>query len=338
MKAVIVETPGQVVVRDIAPPKPEAFEALVKIEACGLCGTTDWHIVQGRQVFHPRDWYPAVLGHESVGTVVEVGRDVKKFKVGDRVTRPVAIWGGTQRDGVYPAWGGFAEFGIVRDAAVMGTADDYTTGRQHVVPPGLSLEDAVLAVSISEVASWMQKIGPIKGKTIVIGGTGFAAAVMAQCARASGAAHIIAAGRNEKKFDRMRENGATDAILLNDASADAVRAIAGAKADWFFDAAGHQEVFEAGLRMLKPGGSAAIYGAPEGYVYRVPLGAVGGDFSVHQFYPTDDVYFAETCRLIASGALNPKTIRSHVWKGLDSIHQALKEQRDGVVLKGLVQI
>ncbi len=338
MKAVIVETPGRIAVREIPAPKPGPFEALVKIEACGLCGTTDRHIVEGKQAHHPRENYPAVLGHEAVGTVIEVGSGVKKYKVGDRVTRPGAIFPGEKRDGLFSAWGGFAEFGIVRDTAAAGLPWDYTAARQHVVPPGLTVEDAVIAVSISEVASWMQKVTPLKGKTIVIGGTGFAAAVMAQCARVAGAAYIIAAGRNVKKFARMRENGATDAIELNDASADAVKKIAGTKADWFLDAAGHQEVFEACLRLLKPGGAAAIYGAPEGFAYRLPLGSAGGDFSVHFFNPTDDAYFAETCRLIAAGELKTKPILSHVWNGLESITDALREQREGLVLKGLIRI
>jgi 2-desacetyl-2-hydroxyethyl bacteriochlorophyllide A dehydrogenase len=338
MKAVIVEKPGEVVVRDISPPKPGPFEALVKIEACGLCGTTDWHIVEGKQAHHPREKYPAVLGHEAVGTVVEIGSGVKKYQVGDRVTRPVAIWPGTQCEGLYSGWGGFAEFGFVRDTAAAGLPWDYTAARQHVVPPALTLEDAVLAISLSEVASWMRKVTPLKGKTVVIGGTGFAAAVMAQCARAAGAAHIIAAGRNAKKFARMRENGATDAIELNESSAEAVRKIAGAKADWLLDAAGHQDVFEAGLGLLKPGGQVAIYGAPEDFTYRLPLGRVGGDFSVHFFNPTDDLYFDETCQMISNGQLNAETIRSHVWAGLDSIHRALQEQREGLVLKGLIRL
>src|ERR1700733_11269835 len=116
MKAIVVVSPGKFEVRDVPMPKPEPFEALVKIEACGLCGTTDRHIVEGHQAHHPAEWYPAVLGHESVGKVIQVGHLVTKFKAGDRVTRPVAIWPGTRQEDLYSAWGGFAEYGIVRDA------------------------------------------------------------------------------------------------------------------------------------------------------------------------------------------------------------------------------
>jgi threonine dehydrogenase-like Zn-dependent dehydrogenase len=334
MKAVAVVAPGKIEVREIAPPEPRPDEALVRIEACGLCGTTDRHIVEGRQAHHPADWYPAILGHEAVGTVVEVGREVKKFLVGDRVTRPVAIWPGTTREGYYSAWGGFAEYGVVRD---FHGAADYTGDRQHVVPAGLPLEDAVLAVSISEVASWMEKLGDLNGRNIVVGGTGFAAAVMCQCARAQGARAIVAVGRSPQKFALAIANGATHALMLEPETGTRIREICGqAGADWFLDAAGHQSVFEAGLRYLRPGGQAAIYGAPEGFSYLLPLGAVGGDFSVHYLSPTDDTFFQETCRRIASAQIDSKTILTHTWGGLDSLGQALADQQAGEVLKGLV--
>lgn len=338
MKAVVVVSPGQVEVREVAQPQPTPFEALVRIEACGLCGTTDRHIVEGHQAHHPSDAYPAILGHESVGKVIEVGARVTKFKVGDRVTRPVALWPGNRRGELYSAWGGFAEYGIVRDAKAAGVADDYTTSRQHVVSPELSLEDAVLALSVSEVASWMEKLGDIKGRTIVIGGAGFAACVMCQCARARGARHIIVTGRSPKKFEWALRNGATVAVLLDENTEQAFKKITGDKADLFLDAAGHQSVFETGLRLLKPGGAVAIYGAPDGFAYRLPLGLVGGDFSVHYLAPTDDIFFQETCRRMMAGELKAAQLRTHAWSGLESIGQALDEQKAGNVLKGLIEI
>jgi threonine dehydrogenase-like Zn-dependent dehydrogenase len=338
VKAVVVAGHGKIEIREMAVPKPGPFEALVKIEACGLCGTTDRHIVEGKQAHHPADRYPAVLGHESVGTVTEVGPLTTKFIVGDRVTRPVAVWPGTCQDHLYSAWGGFAEYGIVRDPAAPKMADDYTALRQHVVPSGLSLENAVLAVSVSEVASWMAKLGKLHGKTIVIGGTGFAACVMCQCARAGEARHVIVVGRSPKKFEWVLRNGATEAIRLDEKSEDVLQKITGGKADWFLDAAGHQEVFDAGLHLLKPGGALAIYGAPEGYSYRLPLGAVGGDFSVHFLTPNDHLAFEETCRQMATGRLKGEQLLTHVWSGLNSIGLALDDQAAGHVLKGLILI
>jgi len=338
MKALVVDSPGKVEVRDVPKPEIQPFEALVKIDACGLCGTTDRHIVEGRQAHHPASWYPAILGHESVGTVIQIGPLVTKFKVGDRVTRPVALWPGTQQDGLYSAWGGFAEYGIVRDSVAAGMAEDYTSLRQHVVPAELSLEEAVLALSLSEVASWMEKLGNLKDKTVVIGGTGFAACTMCQCAKAAGARHIIVFGRSAGKFPTALRNGATDTVIMNDEMESIVIKMTGTKADWFLEASGHQSVFEAGLRLLKPGGSAAIYGAPEGFSYRLPLGIVGGDFSVRYVTPNDDSFFQETCQRIRAGSLSVTHLHTHTWKGLESIGQAFEDQRSGALLKGLIRI
>jgi propanol-preferring alcohol dehydrogenase len=67
---------------------PRSDGAVVQVEACGIC-RSDWH-------FWNQDWtwvgldvpLPAVMGHEVGGVVVEIGRDVRAIKVGDRVTIP----------------------------------------------------------------------------------------------------------------------------------------------------------------------------------------------------------------------------------------------------------
>jgi len=340
MKAAVVTSPGHLEIQEVSRPEPGPYEALVKIEACGLCGTTDRHIVEGCQAHHPADWYPAILGHESLGRVIAVGTEVRKFRIGDRVTRPVAIWPGQQRDGLFSAWGGFAEYGIVREGDLPGgPASDYNTARQHIVPEFLSLEDAVLAISVSEVASWMTKLGDLSGKSVAIGGAGFAACVMAQCAKAAGAKAIIGVARRPEAFARLQQNGVTDVVRFGPESAASIRELLSSPgADWFLDAAGNQQVFETGLTWLRPGGHAAIYGAPEGFAYRLPLGAVGGDFSVHYLAPTDDTYFQQACKDIKDQKIDPSLLRSHVWDSLEDLPHALAEQKSGHVLKGLVRI
>ena len=340
MKAAVVVSHGKVEIWDISPPEMGPYDAFVQIEACGLCGTTDRHIVEGHQPHHPANCYPAILGHEAVGRVVKVGEKVRKFKVGDRVTRPLALWPETQRDGLYSAWGGFSEYGIVRDSTVPGAPEpDYNSTRQNVVSPKLSLEDAVTAISIAEVASWMEKLSNFKGKDVVICGGGFSSAVMCQCARGALARNIIVVGRTASKFEWSLNNGATHAVLFDENARSAIQQITGEKgADWVLDAAGHQSIFEAGLSYLKPGGTAAIYGAPDGFSYRLPLGAVGGDFELKLYGTADDVFFDEACSRMLSGRLDATRIRTHGWKGLGSLPSALKEQAAGKVLKGLVLI
>jgi len=81
MKAVVFEKPGQIEVTRVDDPIPGASDAILKVEACGICGT-DLHLLQG-DISSAR--YPVVPGHEFCGEVVAVGRGVANIKVGDFV-------------------------------------------------------------------------------------------------------------------------------------------------------------------------------------------------------------------------------------------------------------
>jgi len=76
------------VASDIAPPQPAAGEVLIAVKACAVC-RTDLHIVDG-ELDHPK--LPLVPGHEIVGTVVETGAGVDRFRIGDRVGVPWLGW------------------------------------------------------------------------------------------------------------------------------------------------------------------------------------------------------------------------------------------------------
>ena len=100
MKALVINCPGEMEVKDAAKPAPGPGEVLIKVRASGICGT-DVHILEGG---FPGA-YPLIPGHEFCGEVVEVGRAVTRVKVGDKVMMPAAVGCGACRScRVASAW------------------------------------------------------------------------------------------------------------------------------------------------------------------------------------------------------------------------------------------
>jgi propanol-preferring alcohol dehydrogenase len=85
MRAMVLKQPGQPLkLMEVPVPVPQPEQVLIRVHACGVC-RTDLHVVDG-ELPHPK--LPLILGHEIVGTVVEIGSAVKQFKVGDRIGVP----------------------------------------------------------------------------------------------------------------------------------------------------------------------------------------------------------------------------------------------------------
>ena len=346
MKAAVVTKQGTLEIQEINVPVPDDYEALVKIEVCGLCGTTDKEIIAGRQPHHPAEDYPVVLGHEAVGTVVAVGDKVKSFKLGDRVTRPAAIWPGECREGLYSAWGSFAEYGIVKDGPVLiaqghdELRDDFQTLRQRVIPRDIDPLDGSLAIGLAEVVSWMWKLNSISGKSIAVAGTGFVGYTMCLFAKMFGAGSVILIGRRKPRLEYGLKCGAD--ILVDTNDGDIGQAVVGATggkgADYFIEATGADEIFNAGLGTLRNGGTLAIYGAPQGYKYSLQMKKARGEFNVMLVHAEEHVALDWVCRAIREKKINTELFRSHVWDGLESLPEALRLQEEGKVIKGFVKI
>src|SRR6476620_12723867 len=89
MRAMVLDAPKKLLQsRDVACPRPNAGQLLVRVSACAVC-RTDLHIVDGEL---PEPKLPLTPGHEIVGRVEETGLDVKQFREGDRVGIPWLGW------------------------------------------------------------------------------------------------------------------------------------------------------------------------------------------------------------------------------------------------------
>lgn len=327
MRALVVPANGRLELADIPKPAFGPYQALVKIECCGICGSTDWKLINGQMTWAPPA--PLVLGHESVGTVVEVGARVSKFKIGDRVTR--VVYPGSK--GLNSAMGGFAEYGIVTDAAAMARdgdaslVNDYNALRQNVVPAGLGPVEAALAISLAETASVFASLPSVRHRTVLVAGTGIAGLAFTLWAKLAGA-RVVALGRRAERLAAARKAGADIAINTRDADwAEQVLNAAGGPVDGIIEAIGDVAFAERLLGVLKPDGFASAYGAPaDGAAF--PKRYTGATVDEHLSY-------AWVADMLARGWIDPKLFISHTWP-FPEVVGAFQSAKAGDVTKGFV--
>jgi 2-desacetyl-2-hydroxyethyl bacteriochlorophyllide A dehydrogenase len=271
MRAAIVPEPGNIELLEIPEPLHGEYEALVEIIACSICSGTDSHIVYDQ---FPMRAYPCVLGHESIGRVVEVGSAVRSFRTGDVVLRPVAVRPGEVLGGYNSMFGGFAQIGLVADAAAI--IADTPRGQspklpafataQQIVPSDFDPDLAGAFITFKETLSFLHRLGVVPGKNVLILGSGTVGLSFALGAKLIGAGPVIVSGRRSQPLQAALQWGAD--CTVNVAQEDlvaAVRSYTGGKgADFVVEAIGDWNVLQTGIRALADTGQIGIYGvAPE---------------------------------------------------------------------------
>ncbi len=331
MRALIVPEWGRLELRDDIPtPTIRPHQALVRIECCGICSSTDWKVIRGQMAWAGRP--PLLLGHESVGRVVRVGERVRRFREGDRVTRPIFPPG---LNGWGSAFGGFAEYGIVTDVQAMASdgddsmLDDYNARRQNVVPVGIEPADAALAISLAETASVLRLLPNLNGKRVVVAGTGVAGLALTRWCKLAGA-FVVTLGRREPRLSLAREIGA-DAVVdtRHDAFLQQTRDACPGPVDGLIEAIGDVAFADRLLDLLEDNAFACAYGAPAGDDRFDPRWRVADVREQHN-YPW-------VCDMIQRGWVRSDSFVSHSWP-FDRVREAFEAVRAGDVVKGIVQV
>jgi D-arabinose 1-dehydrogenase-like Zn-dependent alcohol dehydrogenase len=211
MKAIYVETPdGTVSVRDVTEPALATdYDCRVAIAYGTICAGTDGHILHDRLPWEMP--YPLVLGHESVGRVVQAGPKVRHFKVGDLIAR---VGTAPATDGSWNiGWGGFAEFGFCRDWRAMqedglekALWEAYRINQ--VIPDDIPQESGPLFITLRETLSYTQRLGIGEGTRLLIVGSGGNALAFVAHAKRLGAAQIVVIGSAARE-SVFREAGAS---------------------------------------------------------------------------------------------------------------------------------
>lgn len=220
MKAAVFKQLENIVVEDVPRPVVGEREALLKVEACAVCGSDI-------RIFHhgnDRVKLPQIIGHEIAGRVVEVGGKVTTLKIGDRVAVGADVpcghcaycesgHGNNCSENYamgYQFAGGFAEYCLLNEQVL-------NYGPVHKIPDHVSCEEAALAEPLGCVINGMEMVDVRLGDTVVIIGGGPIGCMMAAVARLRGAAKIVVVDKNERRARASLEYGANGYIWSGEA-------------------------------------------------------------------------------------------------------------------------
>lgn len=264
MKSLVVDNQGKLILQELPVPAYQDYQVLVKMESCGVCNGTDMKLIHGN--FKGFNTYPAVLGHEGVGKVVEKGKKVKNFEVGDSVLLPF-LEGMTS--GCYSGWGAYSEYAVAGDWKAMAEggqgpgfpAFSEAYYAQQVVPKGIDPVGAAMIVTFREVLSAVKRFGFKANNSLVVFGAGPVGLCFIKFAKLLGLGPVIAFDISDDKIQEAAAMGAD--YVFNSTKTDVsteVRKIARDGVDFVVDAVGINQLIIQAMELIKNNGKICCYG------------------------------------------------------------------------------
>ncbi len=320
-------------------PEPDDYEVLVKNEACAFCNTTDKLVVN--KLYATKE-YPVIFGHECFGRVIKLGKKVTKYKLGDRVICANAVVN-KYNGKYYSSFGGFSEYGIagdleayLKDYGSVNTENEYRNryAANFIIPSDFDYDKASLVFPLCEAASAILQVGDIKGKNVVVIGTGIAGYFFTYFAKAYGAANVVCLGRREVRLIPAIKAGADAAFVDIDKATEFLETIG--KADIVFECSGNWQVFDKGLPFLKEGGILGVYAVPE-QPYAINFRKMPKNYTNILIGPRVGDSLEFVCEKLRWNEVPIDVFLTHKWS-FDEVPQAFTKVINGEVIKGLVII
>jgi threonine dehydrogenase-like Zn-dependent dehydrogenase len=341
MLAGIVDRFGQVHAQEAPMPKIGEYDALVKIAACAFCNGTDRHIIEGTFPFISP--LPVILGHESVGQVVEVGAKVRNYKPRDWVFRPMAVYSDIP-NAPNINWGGFAEYGVASDGRAI---SEDNAGRplagswpmQQIIPEEIDPAEATVLITVKETLSSLRIAGLTAGQSLLIFGSGPVGMSFALCGKMLGASPVVLVGRRDERLKQTLDFG-VDAVI-NNSKADVVQRARelsrGAGFDLVIEAIGNYDLINVAVKTVARRGTVGLYGVPpvsRDEFQQFPLDCRGtpGNWSLNFLNPDEPSTHEIVCGWAKHGLLPVKRFITHTMP-LKEIHRAYELVKEGNAIK-----
>ena len=265
MKALVLKEYNQFSCEDVPMPEIGADEVLIRVKACGICGS-DVHGMDGST---GRRIPPVIMGHEASGIIERVGSGVAEWSVGERVTFDSTVV--TRQDfysqkgvfnlsdyrrvlGVscaeYRQHGAFAEFVAVPQSVL------------YRLPDGLSFEQAAMAEPVSVAFHAVNLIPSEINDSAIVVGCGMIGLFVVQALRIKGCGTIIAIDLDPSRLDMALKFGADHAFRADDPEiVEKVRAVTrGRGADIAVEVVGITPTVNLAINAVRKGGKIGLVG------------------------------------------------------------------------------
>jgi L-iditol 2-dehydrogenase len=247
-------------IAEMEKPQITEKELLLKLIVCGLCGTDVQKAVN-------KEAKPgAVIGHEFVGQVVEVGKNVSKFKLGDRLTGSVHVpcftchecqrghttlckeW---RKVNIFP--GGFSEYILIPDSLIKHT--------MYKVPDNVSSNEATLAEPIACCLRAQRAVNPYPGDTVLVMGAGTIGIIHSSLAKINKARKVIISDISDRKLKMAAEIGADVTINSSRQSLkeELLKETDGFGPDIIYICSNAPQLFKEALSLVRRGGTVCAF-------------------------------------------------------------------------------
>ncbi len=347
MKAAVLYGFNDVRVEERDVPSPGPDEALVKVNACGICGTDIKVITHGLPNQPPFGDF--IIGHEYAGTVAALGDTVDEFQIGDRVTVEIHKGCGRCKNcimGHYTACLNYGNIGKGHRAngfTANGGFAEYAVNHVNTLyklPDNISFDESTTITTAGTCIYGIDMAGGyIPGDTVAVLGPGPIGLMSVQLCKALGAGKVILTGTRDERLELGKKLGADYVVdVRREKAVEKVMELTdGLGADLVLEAAGGDTALQEALEMTRKGGKISILAFYKGPITADISIAVRNGINIYTVRGEGRMSVGRSLSLMAQGKITGKPLITHTFP-VEEVNEALKTfaERIGGAMKVVV--
>lgn len=265
MKALVLENYNKLVFKDVEKPVPAKNEVLVKVKACGICGS-DVHGMDGST---GRRIPPLIMGHEASGVVTALGSEVSGWNIGDRVTfdstiYPLNDW--YTLNGHYNLSDNRQVLGVSPGSYKKhGAFAEYVSVPEHILyklPDNVTFEQAAMVEPAAVALHAINQSGIQLGESAAVVGAGMIGLFLVQLLSLSNSSPLFAIDIEDSKLEMAKKFGAE--VLLNSSRDELLKEVLAQTSkrgvDHVFEAVGIGPTVNKAIEIVRKGGKVVLVG------------------------------------------------------------------------------